>query len=62
MNGGYWHRNWLVDILLRVGFLFTLMWVLINGVLRLVPEDEGFWISITTTRPLPTTKPTGDCE
>ena len=41
-----WHDNWVLDIVLRVGFIALLAWVAINLVLQLVPE-EGIYIAFT---------------
>ncbi len=47
VNQSQWHKNWLVDILLRLGFIVTLAWLGISLVMGIAPE-EGVVLTITT--------------
>ena len=51
MNEPQWHDNWLVDILLRVGFLAALAWFAIYLATLLMPA-EGVVLTISP-RPVP---------
>ena len=60
MNRGYWHKNWFIDILLRLGFLVLITWVALTVALYLTGAGEPLCAEPAPYQPLPADPPADD--